>query len=390
MATPSAKTSGHVALPTAHVDEIDRAVQRGVYDKTYSAAACIGSIGTRMFHRAVYGSAVQPPPLRKVGLDTLFDLASLSKPLGAGLAALYLVGRSRMDLSITLDRVLPEFRQSPHMASIRVDMLLDHTAGFDASLPRLWEQDGWSVNTPAEKTVARYKETIAKLPLAYVPGSKMIYSDVGFMVLGWVVEQVTGKPLDIFLEQEIYKPLQLDSDVFFVRHGEQMSRKRIRNRVVAATEQCAWRGKLIQGEVHDPHAWCMGGVAGHAGLFGTVDGVWRLLHQLLKAYRAEDSFFHSGTVQRFWTRSKRPADTTRTLAWDTPSAQNSQAGQRFSRTAVGHLGFTGCSMWIDPSKSVIGVYLANAAHPSPDNKSAAMAVLRPRVFDLIAKYAALP
>lgn len=149
------------------------------------------------------------------------------------------------------------------------------------------------------------------------------------------------------------------------------------------------RGKLLLGEVHDPMAWHLGGVAGHAGLFGTAGAVWHLAQVLLDCYHGRLNFFHSGALARFWTRSRRPPGTTRTLGWDTPAAFNSAAGSRLSRQAVGHLGFTGTSLWIDPMHEVVGVLLTNAAYPSRVDKAEPLRRLRARVYDLIAADAAL-
>ena len=119
-------------LPTPNIPDIDRCIQKGLQDHTFSAASCVASRGEKIFHRAVYGCPVYPPPLRKIGFDTLFDLASLTKPLGAGLAAMFLAGKGHLDLSITLDKTLPEFRTRAEFKTITLDMLLEHCGGFPA------------------------------------------------------------------------------------------------------------------------------------------------------------------------------------------------------------------------------------------------------------------
>jgi CubicO group peptidase (beta-lactamase class C family) len=166
--------------------------------------------------------------------------------------------------------------------------------------------------------------------------------------------------------------------LFFVRLDDFKTKQRVRKRKFVATENCPWRQKLLQGEVHDPVCWAMGGVAGHAGLFGNADAVYTICKTLLQSYLGQETIFHSATVQRFWTRSKRVKESTRAMVWDTPSAQNSSAGSRFARTSVGHLAFTGCSMWIDLVTDVIGIVLCNSAYPSPLNKKKPMLTLRAR------------
>ncbi len=389
----AATLAEQLELSDAHEPDIDRCINKGVADRTFSAASCTASIGERVFHRSAHGSLQHPPPLRRIGNDTLFDLASLTKPLATGLAALWLSSRSQLDLGASITRTLPEFRHDRAFADITIDMLLDHTAGFPATKDfwkRVHEND---LRTHPDHRIAgtqkarsKMLELLLETPLENRPGTKTVYSDIGYMVLGWVIEHVVGRPLDVWLTREIYRPLGIDNELFFVRLDDTRARQRLRRRNFAATEECAWRGRMLQGEVHDPNAWVLGGVAGHAGLFGTADAVWVLAHRLWQCYQGEDRFFLSGGVRRFWTRSRRTPGTTRTLGWDTPSANLSMSGKRFSLTSVGHLGFTGCSLWIDLSTGVIGVVLCNSAHPPPDGKQEAMSAFRPRVYDLIAKY----
>ncbi|MEO1482370.1 MAG: serine hydrolase [Myxococcota bacterium] len=380
-------------LPDASEPDIDRCINRGIHDKTFSAGACTASVGKKVFHRSALGSPVQPPPLRRIDKSALFDLASLTKPLGSGLAALWLSSRSQLDLGASITKTLPEFRHHKAFEDVTVDMLLDHTAGFAATKSywkTLRERD-LRIH-PNDRIVGTQKckpamlELVLDTPLENRPGTKTVYSDIGYMVLGWIVEHVVGKPLDVWLHREIYRPLGLENELFFVRLDDARARQRLARRPFIATEECLWREKLLQGEVHDPNAWALGGVAGHAGLFGTADAVWALAHKLLECLNGEDRFFLSGAVRRFWTRSRRVPNTTRTMGWDTPTANLSMSGKRFSKSSVGHLGFTGTSLWIDTSTGVIGVVLTNAAHPTPDGKKEAMEKFRPRVYDLIAKY----
>ena len=382
----------HEPLPDITAPDIDRCFQTHVFEKTFSAAGCIASVGETIYHRQIYGTLHQPPPLAKVRPGVLFDLSSLTVPLATGLAALYLVSRSRLDLGAPLTRTLPQFRGVAHFEDVTVDMLLDHTSGLpgrralweavaehDAKVPKHQQLMG----TPQGITFA--KERVAALRLQNDPGTVCEVSELNGLVLGWVIEEATGKPLDEFLLREIYRPLGLHEDLFFVRHPDKRAMVQLRRRSFAATAQCDWRDRLIQGEVNDRNAWALGGVCGHAGLFGTVDGVWRLVSKLWASYKGESRDFLGGTVRRFWTRSRRLRGLTRALAWDTPPAHGSPAGKRFSRNAVGALGEHGGSIWIDLSTDVIGVVLTNHAHPTLDEKDEAIAKFRPRVFELIAK-----
>ncbi len=380
------------ALPEVSVPDIDRCVQTGIYEQTFSAGGVVASVGGTVFHRQVYGSLSQPPPPRRLRTDALFDLASLTKPLGAGLAALKLVSQNRLDLNAPLSKTIATFKDEK-FARVTIDMLLEHTSGFPATR-NFWQEvrardekrpEGERVGGTA-KAVPEVQELLADTRLEYEPGTKTVYSDLGFLALGWVIEGVVGKPLDVYLAREVFAPLGLDRDLLFVRLDDPRAGQRLRQRQFVATEQCAWRGRLLQGEVHDPNAWILGGVAGHAGLFGTADAVWKLTHALWSSFKGQGRDFLGGLVQRFWTRSRRLRDTTRTLAWDTPGLGTPSCGKRFSKSSVGHTGFTGTSIWVDLNTDVIGVVLTNAAHPSPEGKKEKMESFRPRMYELIAKH----
>ena len=361
-------------FPDVSLADVDRAVQTAMHEKLFSAAACMASVHGEVFHRKVYGCLESPPPMKKVKEGVLFDLASLSKPLGVGLAALWLAGRGRMDLQAPIGRVLKEF-DGPKFQGITIDMLLDHTSGWPADV------SFWECTKSVSDKQAAMREHIVGLDMLAAPGKQTLYSDVGFIVLGWIVEAVTGKPLDVFMEREIYKPLGIAQDFFFIRHEDFHTPRKLGRRQIVATEDCPVRDKRIIGEVHDPKAWLLGGVAGHAGLFVTVEATWRLVEMLRLCYRGDEQFFHPGTVRKFFTRSGRLKGTTRTLAWDTPSAKGTLAGDRASRSTVGHLGFTGTSIWLDLSLESTTVVLSNVVHPSPDDKKPRMQKFRRRVQD---------
>lgn len=361
-------------LPDASIADVDRSVSTAIHEKLFSAAACMASVQGEVFHRKVYGCLESPPPMKKVQEGVLFDLASLSKPLGVGLAVLWLAGRGRIDLQAPIGRVLTEFSE-PKFKDITIDMLLDHTSGWPADV------SFWECTEGAANKEAAMREHIASLELLAPPGTQTLYSDVGFIVLGWIVESVVAKPLDVFLEREIYKPLGVADDLFFIRHDDFKTPRKLGRRQIVATEDCPIRKKRIVAEVHDPKAWLLGGVAGHAGLFGTVEAVWKLVEMLRLCYRGDEQFFHPGTVRKFFTRSGRLKSTTRTLAWDTPSAKGTLAGDRASKSSVGHLGFTGTSIWLDLSLESTTVVLSNVVHPSPEDKKPRMQKFRRKVQD---------
>ena len=181
--------------------------------------------------------------------------------------------------------------------------------------------------------------------LLCAPGRQVLYSDLGFMILRWIVETISGKRLDHFLSEFLYKPLGLER-LFFIDLGQQACHDNI-----AATELCNWRNALLKGQVHDDNAFVTGGIDGHAGLFGSAADVARLISVLLSDYRGKygRSFFKAALVREFWSR-QTPSG--RALGFDMPSIDAASCGQYFSKTGVGHLGYTGTSFWIDPARSI--------------------------------------
>jgi CubicO group peptidase (beta-lactamase class C family) len=304
--------------------------------------------------------------------ETVFDLASLTKPLATTLAVLHLIQEKQLALSRTLADVLPPFTGTEKEA-ITIRQLLSHTSGYPDYRPFYT-----SLRTmPPDTRVPALRDLLVNEPPAYAPGQRTVYSDLGFMVLRWVVEILTGQRLDRFLTEKIYSPLGLE-DLFFIDLDAPLAI----NRPFAATEQCPWRKRLIQGAVHDDNAFAVGGIEGHAGLFGTARAVFRLLSDLLSAYRQDPGphRFDPLQLERFFSRQP---DSDRALGFDMPAVSDSSSGRLFSARTVGHLGFTGTSFWMDLDRSIIIILLTNRIHPSRANEK--IKRFRPIIHDMIMK-----
>ncbi|MDM8516929.1 serine hydrolase, partial [Desulfobacterales bacterium HSG16] len=225
---------------------------------------------------------------------------------------------------------------------------------------------------------------IVNQPLEYFPGEKSIYSDIGFMILGYIVQCVSGERLDHYVHELVFCPLGLgkgSGNLFFVDLSDSILTDTFKKKYrFAATEDCPWRKKILKGEVHDDNAHVMGGIAGHAGLFGTAEGIYTLLTELDLCFRGKkkDGLFEKKLVERFFERNEKYG---RTLGFDCPSAQGSASGRYFSEASVGHLGFTGVSFWMDMDKSVIIILLSNRVHPFRENSE--IKKFRPLVHDII-------
>jgi CubicO group peptidase (beta-lactamase class C family) len=353
------------------ITQIEQLMQQAVTDNVFPGAVLLVSQNDRCVFHAAFGfrDLLTKPPMTT---DTIFDLASLTKPLATALAVMVLVQQKKVGLDQHLGDVLPAFKNDPK-ASIKIKHLLYHNsglAGYKAFYKKI-------AHLPLEKRKAALRKLLVKEPLVHPIGSRVVYSDIGFMILEWLVEEICGKRLDHFVSEMIYNPLGL-CNLFFI------DLKAAREPgVFAATEQCPWRRQLQCGQVHDENAYAVGGVQGHAGLFGTALDVHGLLSHLLSAYHGQPSaqVFQPDMVRLFF---RRLADSDKALGFDAPSLNGSSSGQFFSSRSVGHLGFTGTSFWMDLDRSIIVILLTNRVHPTRDNE--AIKKFRPQLHDAVMRF----
>lgn len=306
---------------------------------------------------------------RLITKDTVFDLASLTKPLATTLAVMKLVQQNKLGLKQNIGSIVPQFKNTDK-DQINIEHLLYHNSGLSDYRPYYKSLSKYETN----KRRDALRELLVEEPLIKPIGKQVLYSDIGFMILRWVIEKVSGNRLDRFVTEEIYSPLGLEK-LFFVDVDSKP-----REAKFAATEFCSWRNVLVNGVVHDENAYVVGGVEGHAGLFGTTDDVYRLLSVLLSVYhgRSEVHLFEKELMQTFF---KVRDDTGRGLGFDIPSSTGSSCGRFFSKRSVGHLGFTGTSFWMDLDRNVIVILLTNRIHPSRDNDK--IKTFRPKLHDMI-------
>jgi uncharacterized protein YbbC (DUF1343 family)/CubicO group peptidase (beta-lactamase class C family) len=282
----------------------------------------------------------EPAPMTR---DTIFDIASLTKPFATTLAIMHLVETGDVRLDEPLGRYLKEFRRRD-LEGVTIRRLLTHTAGLIAIPP------SGSVNGGFPRAVA----ALAKVPLDFTPGTAFQYSDTGFMLLGEVVRRTSGLPLDRYAEKIVYRPLGLKDTMFNPPAS-------LRDRI-APTE--FHNGRLMVGEVHDPRSRAVGGVAGHAGLFSTAADLARICRMLIADGTLDGRrILKPATVKLMWARSSE-GNGSRALGWDVSSTFSRTASIFFPPEAVGHLGFTGTSVWIDPPSGTYLIVLTNRVHPS--------------------------
>ncbi len=282
--------------------------------------------------------------------STVYDLASLTKVVGLTTAVMLAVDEGRLDLDAPAVRYVPAFAGRGRDA-VTIRHLLTHTSGLPAF--RLLYRE----TVDAEAAIALTDTT----QLDTLPGTRFVYSDLGAIVLTQAVEAALGERLDSILVRRVFGPLGMWSTRF---HPPPDWLPRI-----APTELDPWRGRLIHGEVHDENAARLGGVSGHAGLFGTARDLLRFGDWLLAARAGRDTLplaLDSAVVRRFTTRQDFPPGSSRALGWDTPS-ELSSAGTLLSPLSFGHTGFTGTSIWLDPTRGLVVVLLSNRVHPTREN-----------------------
>jgi serine-type D-Ala-D-Ala carboxypeptidase len=357
-------------------------LQQATQDGTVPGAVlCVTYRGHMVWH-AAYGAAAVTPQYRPMRCDTLFDIASLTKVV-ATTSLLLVAGRDGLcTMDDGLARFYPQLTGA-RLGAVTLRQLLAHTGGLAAWYPLYREllPDG-----PASSAIptARARRTqavcqILQQPLAYVPGTRALYSDLGFMMLADILERLYQHSLEWLFLQRVAQPLGLDALAYRPLGGTTPLPSCAD--AYAATEVCAWRQRVLVGEVHDENAWAMGGVAGHAGLFATAPALSGFAQALLETAAGRRDWLPAALIRASWQRHPGVPDSTRALGWDTPTPGRSSAGDFMSPRAIGHLGFTGCSLWIDPEHQVTVVLCTNRVHPT--RQATGITRLRPAVHNLI-------
>jgi CubicO group peptidase (beta-lactamase class C family) len=310
----------------------------------------------------------------KVDKTTLFDLASLTKPIVTVLCMANLLDKDKISLSTSLEEIfthsIPEDKKK-----ITIGQLLRHSSGFPATKPYFDEL----------KKIDNYKDRnnlilrmIMNEQLLANDNKNSVYSDIGYMLLGYIIEEITGEYLESFWVNNISDCLSLSNCLMFLPNSKGISQEKI-----ACTENCIFTGNILCGEVHDENCRILGGIAGHAGLFGTAEGVLNICQYLLRGWKGDESCqLFSQKVLGVLFESKKDHSSW-CYGFDSPSPQNSSSGRYFSKKSIGHLGFTGTSFWIDLKRELVIVLLSNRVHPSRANEK--IKVFRPFFHDTIMK-----
>lgn len=343
-------SAGHGVSPArarAVADSVRAVLDRSVADGAFPGAFAV--VGTAEGVVVEYGAGrLDAADDRRPDRSTVWDLASLTKVVGTTSAVLQLVGERRVALDSPVVRYLPEWRAGG-AGAVTVRHLLTHSSGLPA----------WRALYKEAATAEEAMGHVLATGPDTTPGARYVYSDLGFILLGRLVERVSGMPLAAYDSARVFGPLGLRD----TRYRPPASwRPRI-----APTEDDPWRQRKLRGEVHDENAFRLDGVAGHAGLFASGRDLARFAQLYLRHGQLDGvRVFDSATVAAF-TQRQDPRRSHRALGWETPTAGNS-AGQRLSARAFGHTGFTGTSLWMDPGRNIFVLLLSNRVNPTRENR----------------------
>ncbi len=368
MKLENAASPGDAGFSPDGLVRIQEVVAKGIENGIAPGAVLLVARRGKIVLERALGRMTYEKDAPQVTRDTLFDIASLTKVVVTTTLAMILYERGLLDLESPVSRYVPEF-DGERKGEVLVKDLLAHSGGL------LWWTDFFRKfeGKAPEEAKRGYLSTIHEMPLDYPPRSKMVYSDLGILLLGEILERVTGKDLESLANEEVFGPLGMEDATYRPPVS-------LRSRI-APTEVDSWRGRLVHGEVHDENAFGLGGVAPHAGVFSTARDLGVFAQMMLNggAYGGV-RLLNPETIALFTRRANLVPGSSRALGWDTPS-EPSSAGKLFSPSSYGHTGFTGTSLWIDPERELFAILLTNRVHPTRENPK--IGELRPAFHDAV-------
>jgi beta-N-acetylhexosaminidase len=343
-------------------------LERAVGDKAFPGATlAVGYRGKVALH--AFGKMSYDANAAATNVHTIYDVASLTKVIGTTTLVAKLAEGDfpvPLDLDAPVSRYLPEWAGGPQQEwrrQVTVRHLLTHTSGLPAF------QEYWRASKSKQDTL----DKIFAEPLLYEPGTKEIYSDLGIILMAEIVERLTGRTLDDLAKSYIFAPLGMTDSMF-------RPPKKLWTQIAPTEFDARFRGRLVQGEVHDENAFAMGGVSGHAGLFSTAPDLAAFCQMLLNGgVYAHHRILQRATIAQF-TTPQQLSGGARTLGWAVPT-EGSSSGHFFSAHSFGHTGYTGTSIWIDPDRQLFVVLLTNRVHPTRENQK--IAKVRPALHDAV-------
>ena len=347
-------TSSFNSIQDINIDSSIDIIKEAINDSIFPGAQLFVSKGNSIILDTGYGKTSYEDDAQDVTNETIYDLASLTKVTSTVPVIMKLIEKKKLNLNFKLSEFYPEYN-SKDKENITIRHLLTHSSGLKNYI-EYYKFDNFDRN--------KIIDHIINLPLEYLPDSKTIYSDLGMILLLDIVEKITYTSLDELSYKYIYKTLKMDN-TFFNPDKSQHSK-------IAPTEKDDYfRMKLLKGVVHDENSFILGGVSGHAGLFSNSQDLGKYCKMLIDGgYYQGRRIFQKANIDNFTNRQNITKNSDYALGWDTPSQNGrSSAGDYFSKSTFGHLGFTGTSMWIDPENDIIVILLTNRVYPTRNKKN---------------------
>jgi CubicO group peptidase (beta-lactamase class C family) len=375
-------------------------IEEGVFP---GAVLMVGKRGEIIFQEAVGVLSKEDPEVNNpMRLETVFDIASLTQPIVTTTLMMLLLERGKLKLSDKVTRYVPGF--GVHGKSdITIKHLLEHTSGLVHWHPFYEEIVSLSASSRmgilASSTAKDYVyQQISRLGLKHKPGTMQVFSDVGYIILGQIAERLIGAPLNKIAYKMIFQPLGMNSTSFIDLPMLKRGALEAQTDMVAPTEYCAWRKRTLIAEAHDDNAWAMGGISGHGGLFTTARDLHIFASNMLAASLGLDSIVSQKSIREFWYPWVEPfapkaiadgqirsnyseAPHKWRFGWEGPNEDNRMIEGGMSPFAVGHSGFTGCSLWLEPELGLDIILMTNRIHPSRNNKK--ILDYRPKIHEAV-------
>jgi CubicO group peptidase (beta-lactamase class C family) len=340
----------------------DSLIENAISDSAFPGAVLLVSKDGKIIHEKAYGHFTYNSDSKKVSLNTIFDLASVSKVIGTTTAVMMLIDRDEILLDDKVIKYLTEFNNNGK-ENITIRNLLLHNSGLAAF------KKYYDIYSTAEEVI----NDIMNLVPEQEPGSKYVYSDLGLITLQKVIEKVSGKSLDKFLNENLFTPLGMNSTMY-------NPPPELKDNCMPTELDDFWRMRQLQGEVHDERAYMLNGVAGHAGLFSTAPDLAKFLQMILQKGNYNGKLYIKPETVEMFTK-KQSEQSSRGLGWDTKSPEGSSAGKYFSLLSYGHTGYTGTSVWTDPLVNTFVILLTNRVYPTRKNNK--LSQVRPLIHDAV-------
>ncbi len=341
---------------------LDLIMQSVIKDSVFPGAALLFGVDQEVFYSKAFGNFTYDKNSPSVQTNSIFDLASVSKVVGTTSAAMILVQDGKFKLDDKVIKYLPQFNNKGK-DQISIRNLLLHNSGLPAF------KKYYDIYSTSDEV----KKDIMNLDLDNPPGEKYVYSDLGMIVLQQIIEKISGKSLDVFLNENLFSKLEMNQTMYNPSNE-------IKNKCVPTELDNFWRMRLLRGEVHDERAFMLNGVAGHAGLFSSIEDLSKFVMMYLNhgIYNSEE-ILDSRLIKDWTTKQSEQSD--RGLGWDTKSPEKSSSGNYFSLNSFGHTGYTGTSIWVDKETKLFVILLSNRVHPTRANTK--ISDFRPIIHDAI-------